>query len=67
MLAVKDYNRLVNRNQKVANQIAKTQRERDLKVDTINKKYEQKIDRLLRKSNELQITVKNTKEFVAKN
>ena len=28
MLAVKDYNKLVNKNQKVANLIAKTQRER---------------------------------------
>ena len=67
MLAVKDYNKLVNKNQKVANAIAKTQRERDLKVDTINQKYEHKIDKLIRQSNELQMLVKNTKEFVAKN
>lgn len=67
MLAVKDYNKLVNKNQRVANAIAKTQRERDLKVDTINQKYEHKIDKLIRKSNEIQIVVKNTKEFVAKN
>ena len=67
MLACKDYNKLLNQKQKVADLIAKTQREKDLKVDTINKKYENKLDKLMRKQSELEIGTSNTQEYVARN
>lgn len=67
MLAVKDFNRLLNKQQKVEDLLAKTQREKDLKVDTINKKYESKIDKLIRQQQEIDIVVKNTKEYIQKN
>jgi hypothetical protein len=67
MLACKDYNKLLNQKQKVADLIAKTQREKDLKVDTINKKYENKLDKLMRKQSELEIVTSNTQEYVARN
>ena len=44
--------------------LAKTQRERDLKLDTINKQYEAKIDAILRKQKELEIIIRDTKEYV---
>ena len=67
MLACKDYNKLLNQKQKVADLIAKTQREKDLKVDTINKKYENTLDKLMRKQSELEIVTSNPQEYVARN
>jgi len=67
MLACKDYNKLLNKKQKVADKIARTQREKDLKVDTINKQYENKLDKLMREQSEINILVSNTQEYVAKN
>ena len=67
MLACEDYNKLLNKKQKVADLIAKTQREKDLKVDTVNKKYETKLDKLMRKQNELEILTVNTQKYVANN
>ncbi|MBR1984649.1 MAG: hypothetical protein IKA31_02820 [Clostridia bacterium] len=67
MLACKDYNKLLNRKQKVADKIARTQRQKDLKVDTINKKYESQIDKLMREQSEINILVSNTQEYVARN
>lgn len=67
MLACKDYNKLLSKKQKVADLIAKTQREKDLKVDTVNKKYENKLDKLMRKQSELEIVTSNTQEYVARN
>lgn len=67
MLAVRDYNKLLDQKQTVEDLIAKTQREKDLKVDTINKKYESKISKLVRKQNEINIVVENTKKFIEKN
>lgn len=67
MLACKDYNKLLNRKQKVADKIARTQRQKDLKVDTINKQYENKLDKLMREQSEINILVSNTQEYVATN
>ena len=67
MLACKDYNKLLNRKQKVADKIARTQRQKDLKVDTINKKYESQIDKLMREQSEINVLVSNTQEYVARN
>lgn len=63
-LAIGDINALVTEYNSVKDKIAKTQRERDLKVDTINKKYEAELDALARKEKELEILIKDTKEYV---
>lgn len=67
MLACRDYNKLLNKKQKVDDEIARTQREKDLKVDTINKRYENKLGMLMRKQTELDIITTNTQEYVSRN
>lgn len=64
MLAIRDINKIVEQKGEVDDLLAKTQRERDLKVDTINKQYEAKIDAILRKQKELEIIIRDTKEYV---
>lgn len=64
MLAISDINKIVEQKGKVDDLLAKTQRERDLKVDTINKQYEAKIDAILRRQKELDIIIRDTKEYV---
>lgn len=66
-LATGDYNSLLNKKQRVDDKIAKVQREKDLKVDTINKKYESQLERLIRKQSELGIIIDNTKQFIKNN
>lgn len=64
MLAISDINKIVEQKGQVDDLLAKTQRERDLKVDTINKQYEAKIDAILRRQKELEIIIRDTKEYV---
>lgn len=64
MLAIRDINKIVEQKGEVDDLLAKTQRERDLKLDTINKQYEAKIDAILRKQKELEIIIRDTKEYV---
>lgn len=64
MLAIRDINKIVEQKGEVDDLLAKTQRERDLKVDIINKQYEAKIDMILRKQKELEIIIRDTKEYV---
>lgn len=66
-LACRDYENLLNEKQAIDDQIAITQRERDLKVDTVNKKYERSLCHLIRKKNELDILIKCTQQHVANN
>ena len=64
MLAIRDINKIVEQKGEVDDLLAKTQRERDLKVDIINKQYEAKIDAILRNQKELEIIIRDTKEYV---
>ena len=64
MLAIADINKIMEQKGEVDDLLAKTQRERDLKVDTINKQYEAKIDAILRRQKELEIIIRDTKEYV---
>ena len=48
----------------VDDMLTKVQRKKDLKVDTINKRYEAKIDSILRRQKELELIIKDTKEYV---
>lgn len=64
MLAIADINKIVEEKAQIDDLLAKTQREKDLKVDTINKQYEAKIDSILRRQKELELIIKDTKEYV---
>lgn len=66
-LACTDYENLLKEKQAVDDQISITQRERDLKVDTVNKRYERSLSHLIRKKNELEILIKCTQQHVANN
>ena len=63
-LAIADINKIMDEKQRIDDMLAKTQREKDLKVDTINKQYEAKIGEILRKQKELDIIIRDTKEYV---
>lgn len=64
MLAIADINKIIEEKAYIDDMLAKVQREKDLKVDTINKKYESKIDSILRRQKELELIIKDTKEYV---
>ena len=63
---VESYDNLLKEGIRLANELANTQRKKDLEVDKINRKYEGTIDNLLRKqrANEMQVELakKYTKE-----
>lgn len=63
-LAISDINAILEEKSKVDDLLAKVQREKDLRVDTINKKYEAKIDSIIRKKKELEVIIRDTKEYV---
>lgn len=63
-LAINDINAVVEEKGRMDDMLAKIQREKDLKVDTINKKYEGKLNSIMRKQKELEIIIRDTKEYV---
>lgn len=63
-LAISDINAILEEKSRVDDLLAKVQREKDLRVDTINKKYEAKIDSIIRKKKELEVIIRDTKEYV---
>lgn len=65
--AVYEIDALVNEDQKLEFEYQKLQRQRDLKVDTINKKYTNKIDKVLRKSEFIKMQMAQAKEYANKN
>ena len=64
MLAITDINKIIEEKAQVDDMLTKVQRKKDLKVDTINKRYEAKIDSILRRQKELELIIKDTKEYV---
>lgn len=64
MLAIADINKIIEEKAQVDDMLTKVQRKKDLKVDTINKRYEAKIDSILRRQKELELVIKDTKEYV---
>ncbi len=48
-------------------QMSSLQREKDLKVDTINRKYENKIDKVLRRIDFVKMQMDQAKEYAKKN
>ena len=65
--AVNKVDALVNERQKLEFEYQKLQRQRDLKVDTINKKYTNKIDRILRKTEFVEMQMSQAREYANKN
>lgn len=63
-LAISDINAILEEKSRVDDLLAKVQREKDLRVDTINKKYEARIDSIIRKKKELEVIIRDTKEYV---
>ena len=63
-LAIENNKKLIKEYNDVRNTITKVQREKDLKVDTINKKYEARLEILMNKEKELSILLRDTKEYV---
>lgn len=63
-LAIKDINAIVEEKSKIDDLLMTTQRERDLKVKNIDMKYARKIDQILQKQKELEIILRDTKEYV---
>lgn len=64
---VSSYDGLLQEKQKMELQYQKLQRERDLKVDTINKRYEIKIARAIRRSDFLSMQIEQAKKYLGKN
>lgn len=62
-LVTKEFNHINRQYQNVKDKIANTQRERDLKVDRIDKKYAAKIQILINKLDELALIIKDSKEY----
>lgn len=65
--AVNKVDALVNERQKLEFEYQKLQRQRDLRVDTINKKYTNKIDRILRKTEFVEMQMEQAREYANKN
>lgn len=64
---VKDYRKLINQEQKLENDLRNLQRERDLKVDAINSRYQFEIDKVMRELSITKLLVEASKKFVEEN
>ena len=64
MLAIADINKIVEEKAQVDEMLAEIQREKDLELKKIEKKYELKIDSIMRRQKELKIIIRDTKEYV---
>lgn len=60
-----DYENKLEKLQGLQNELAKTQRERDLKIDTVNNEYQLKLDRILRKIDVAKIEIAGYKKIVS--
>ena len=66
-VVVSSYDSLLQEKQKMELLYQKLQRERDLKVDTINKRYEIKIARAIRRTDFLSMQIDQAKKYLGKN
>ena len=64
MLAIGEINKIVEEKAQVDEMLAQTQREKDLELKKIEKRYEATIDNLMRRQKELKIIIRDTKEYV---
>ena len=66
-VVVSSYDSLLQEKQKTELHYQKLQRERDLKIDTINKRYEIKIAKAIRRSEFLSMQIDQSKKYLEKN
>lgn len=64
---VKDYRKQINQEQKLENDLRNLQRERDLKVDAINSRYQYEIDKVMRDLAIAKLMIEASKKFVEEN
>lgn len=61
------YSRLLSTLAEIERELARIQREKDLKVDTINRKYEDILGALMRKEEFIKMQIDQTKQYLNKN
>lgn len=66
-IVVDIYNDLLQEKQKLELEYQRLQRQRDLKIDTIDKQFSIKIDKILRKSEVLSMQIEQAKKYLSKN
>ena len=66
-IVVSSYDSLLQEKQETELLYQKLQRQRDLQLDTINKKYGIKIERALRRSEFLSMQIDQAKKYLGKN
>ena len=64
---VESYDNLLREKTRIANQLANTQRKKDLEVDKINRKYEGTIESLLRKQSANSMQIELAKRYTKDN
>ena len=65
-LAVREFNKLISKRERLENEMKQKQRERDLKVDAVNNKYEAEIGDILRQLDEIKIIIDDTRILINK-
>ena len=63
---IKQYNDLLKRQQDLNDQMSNLGREKDYKVQKIEKQYQSQIDNLVRDQEALAITISNIEEYIKK-
>lgn len=63
---IKDYNNLLKRQQELDVQMSNLGREKDFKVQKIEKHYQSQIDNLVREQEALAVTITNIEDYIKK-
>lgn len=63
---IKDYNDLLKRQQELNDKMSNLGREKDYKVQKIEKQYQSQIDNLVRDQEALAIVISNVEEYIKK-
>ena len=63
---IKDYNNLLNRQQDLDVEMSNLGREKDFKVQKIEKHYQSQIDNLVREQEALAVTIANIEDYIKK-
>lgn len=58
------YKKLLEKQQSVADRLSNTQREKDFRVQKLEKQYQSKIDKLLQDEQSIALLIKIIKEFI---
>lgn len=61
---IDNYKKLLYKQQSVADRLSNTQREKDFRVQKLEKQYQSKIDKLLQDEQSIALLIKIIKEFI---